>query len=47
MTFGESEPVGGNFTLVLRKIDGRWMIVHDHTSPLGEWLAYSHDGGAQ
>lgn len=26
------EPAGGNFTLVLRKIDGRWRIVHDHTS---------------
>ena len=22
----------GNFSLVLRKIDGRWLIVHDHTS---------------
>src|SRR4051812_48671874 len=31
-----SEPVGGNFTLVLRKIDGRWLIVHDHTSRLAE-----------
>ena len=29
---GLSEPLGGNFTLVLRKIDGRWVIVHDHTS---------------
>jgi beta-aspartyl-peptidase (threonine type) len=28
----EREPVGGNFTLVFRKIDGRWAIVHDHTS---------------
>jgi beta-aspartyl-peptidase (threonine type) len=26
------EPVGGNFTLVLRRIDGRWLIIHDHTS---------------
>lgn len=25
-------PVGGNFSLVLRRIDGRWLIVHDHTS---------------
>src|SRR6185437_9503067 len=33
---GESESVGGNFTLVLRKIDGRWVIVHDHTSRLAE-----------
>jgi beta-aspartyl-peptidase (threonine type) len=26
------EPVGGVFTLVLRRMDGRWLIVHDHTS---------------
>jgi L-asparaginase / beta-aspartyl-peptidase len=32
----QSEPVGGNFTLVLRKLDGRWVIVHDHTSRLAE-----------
>ncbi len=32
----QSEPVGGNFTLVLRKIEGRWVIVHDHTSRLVE-----------
>ena len=25
-------PVGGNFSLVLRKINGRWLIIHDHTS---------------
>ena len=29
---GLGEPVGGNFTIVFRKIDGRWVIVHDHTS---------------
>ena len=28
----EQEPVGGNFSLVLRRIDGAWRIVHDHTS---------------
>lgn len=28
----ESQPVSGNFSLVVRKIDGRWLIVHDHTS---------------
>ena len=28
MTFGESEPVSGNFTLVIRMIDGRRVIVH-------------------
>lgn len=26
------EPIGGNFTLVFRKLDGRWLIIHDHTS---------------
>jgi beta-aspartyl-peptidase (threonine type) len=25
-------PIGGNFSLVLRKLDGKWVIVHDHTS---------------
>jgi len=28
----DNEPVSGNFTLVLRRLDGRWVIVHDHTS---------------
>jgi beta-aspartyl-peptidase (threonine type) len=28
----EPSPVGGNFSLVCRKIDGRWLIIHDHTS---------------
>jgi len=28
----EESPVGGNFSLVFRKIDGRWVIIHDHTS---------------
>jgi ketosteroid isomerase-like protein len=28
----ESEPVSGNFSLVLRKFGDRWLIVHDHTS---------------
>ncbi len=32
----KSEPVSGNFTLVVRKIDGRWLIVHDHTSRLAD-----------
>ena len=27
-----AEPVGGMFTLVMRKEDGRWVIIHDHTS---------------
>jgi L-asparaginase / beta-aspartyl-peptidase len=26
------EPVGGNFSLVWRKIKGAWLIVHDHSS---------------
>lgn len=26
------EPAGGNFSLVLRKIADRWLIIHDHTS---------------
>lgn len=26
------ESGGGIFTLVVRKIDGRWLVVHDHTS---------------
>lgn len=26
------DPVGGNFSLVWRKIAGEWLIVHDHTS---------------
>jgi uncharacterized protein (TIGR02246 family) len=28
----DSSPVGGNFTLIFRRIDGNWLIVHDHTS---------------
>ena len=32
----ESEPIAGNFTLVVRKINARWVIVHDHTSRLEE-----------
>ena len=27
-----SEPIGGNFSLTFRLIDGHWLIVHDHTS---------------
>jgi beta-aspartyl-peptidase (threonine type) len=30
----DSEPLSGNFSLVFRKLDGRWVIVHDHTSRL-------------
>jgi uncharacterized protein (TIGR02246 family) len=28
----EPDPIGGNFTLVLEKIGGKWLIIHDHTS---------------
>ena len=28
--------VGGNFSLVLRKLDGAWKIIHDHSSTLKE-----------
>jgi beta-aspartyl-peptidase (threonine type) len=28
----DESPVGGNFSLVCRKIDGKWLIIHDHTS---------------
>ena len=27
-------PVGGNFSLVWKRIDGKWVIVHDHSSAL-------------
>ena len=26
------ERKNGNFTLVVKKIDGQWLIVHDHSS---------------
>lgn len=26
------DPIGGNFSLLFRRIGGRWLIVHDHTS---------------
>lgn len=29
-----TEPIGGNFSLVWRQIDGNWRIVHDHSSAL-------------
>jgi beta-aspartyl-peptidase (threonine type) len=32
----DEEPIGGNFTLVFRKVDDRWLIIHDHTSRLAE-----------
>lgn len=31
-----ANPVSGNFTLVWKKVDGQWVIVHDHTSSNSE-----------
>ena len=31
-----AEPVGGNFSLVFRRINQDWQIVHDHTSVKSE-----------
>jgi ketosteroid isomerase-like protein len=41
----ESEPVGGNFSLVFRKLDGRWVIVHDHTSKLVDFEVRINESG--
>jgi beta-aspartyl-peptidase (threonine type) len=32
----ETDPLSGNFSLVVRKFDDRWLIVHDHTSQMAE-----------
>jgi ketosteroid isomerase-like protein len=32
LDFEQKADVGGLFTLVMRRIDGAWRIVHDHTS---------------
>jgi beta-aspartyl-peptidase (threonine type) len=32
----ESEPVSGNFSLVVRKFGDRWLIIHDHTSRMSD-----------
>ena len=32
LAFDDGSSPGGVFTLVFRRIDGRWLIVHDHTS---------------
>jgi beta-aspartyl-peptidase (threonine type) len=32
LTLKDNSTLGGLFTLILRKIDGQWRIVHDHTS---------------
>ena len=28
--------LGGNFSLVMRRIEGKWLIIHDHTSSLAK-----------
>ena len=28
----EQSPVEGNFTLIFRRLDDKWVIIHDHTS---------------
>ncbi len=32
----ESQDLGGNFTLVFRRLGDKWVIVHDHTSRTGQ-----------
>lgn len=32
----ETEPLSGNFSLVVQKMNGQWLIIHDHTSRLTE-----------
>ena len=32
----DPQPVGGSFSIVLRRFDGRWLIIHDHTSVKSE-----------
>ncbi len=32
----DSNPLAGNFSIVLRRIDGRWVVIHDHTSRSAE-----------
>ena len=32
LEYDDGESPGGVFSLVFREIDGRWLIVHDHTS---------------
>ena len=30
----QDDDLGGNFSLVFKKIDGSWLIIHDHSSAL-------------
>ncbi len=32
----QPDPLKGNFSVVFQKIDGRWVIIHDHTSRVAE-----------
>jgi len=32
----QPDPLKGNFSVVFQKIDGRWVIIHDHTSRVVE-----------
>jgi beta-aspartyl-peptidase (threonine type) len=32
----QPDPLKGNFSVVFRKIEGRWVIIHDHTSRVSE-----------
>jgi beta-aspartyl-peptidase (threonine type) len=32
----DSDNLGGNFSLVFRRLDGRWLIIHDHSSSLDD-----------
>lgn len=32
----QDDDIGGNFSLVFRKIEGQWLIIHDHSSALAK-----------
>ena len=32
----QPDPLKGNFSVIFQKIDGRWVIIHDHTSRVAE-----------
>lgn len=34
LTRKQDEDIGGNFSLVFRKFDGHWRIIHDHSSAI-------------
>ena len=35
LTMDEGDDRDGNFSLVVKKVDGQWKIIHDHSSSLG------------